>query len=166
MKKITVLFLIFSFGIMFSQSLIHGLTQMPPEKRKETINNMSPDERAKLLKELKCNMMAEELDIPQKEQEEFKALYAEYLEKQKQIKTQFQPSENYEQMTDEEAKQQLNQSFEVGQQLLNNRKEYSAKFMNVIKPQKVLHLYQSEGTMRNKMQEYKQEKPAPARKRR
>ncbi|PZU13736.1 MAG: hypothetical protein DI622_13905, partial [Chryseobacterium sp.] len=57
--------------------------------------------------------------------------------------------------TDEEAKAKLQQSFEVGQKLLDNRKKYAEKMQQVIPCQKVLKLFQSEGMMRDKMNERK-----------
>ena len=158
MKKIQILILIFLFGISHGQNLIQGFNQMTPEKRKEVINKMTPEERAKLLKEFRENMMVEELDVPQENQEEFKKVYSEYQEKQKQIKSQFQSEQDYEQLSDEEAKQQLDRSFEIGQQLLNNRREYAGRFMKVVRPQKVLKLYQTEGMMRNKMLDNKSDR--------
>ena len=83
--------------------------------------------------------------------QEFKSLYNEYQDKQNEIKSRFKPSNNYDNMTDDEAKQHLSQSFEVGQQLLDNRKAYAQKFLKVIKPQQVLQMYQTEGKVRNKI---------------
>ena len=62
-----------------------------------------------------------------------------------------------ENLSDEEAKVKLEQSFEVGQQLLNNRKVYAEKMQKIISPQKVLKLFQSEGMMRDKMNERRAE---------
>ena len=60
-------------------------------------------------------------------------------------------------MTDEDAIKELNNSFDVGQQLLDNRKDYAQKFMKVISPQQVLRMYQTEGKMRNKILDKKQD---------
>lgn len=72
-------------------------------------------------------------------------------EKQNNIKSRFKPSEDYDNMSDEEATKQLNESFDVGQQLLDNRKIYAQKFFKVLKPQQVLQMYQTEGKMRSKI---------------
>ena len=127
---------------------------------------MSPQERMSLLKQFRQNMVVSQLDVPQNDQQEFKQLYNEYQEKQNEIKSKFKPNEDYENMSDEEAKQQLNQSFEVGQQLLDNRKAYSQKFMKVIKPQQVLQMYQTEGRMRNKILDRKEDGPQRSQSRR
>ena len=79
-------------------------------------------------------------------------------EKQNSIKSRFKLSEDYENMSDEEAKRQLNESFDIGQQLLDNRKIYAQKFMKVLKPQQVLQMYQTEGKMRDKMLDKKNDK--------
>ena len=110
-----------------------------------------------LLKQFRENMMVSELDVPQTDQQEFKTLYAEYQEKQNSIKSRFKPSEDYENMSDDEAKRQLNESFDIGQQLLDNRKIYAQKFMKVLKPQQVLQMYQTEGKMRSKILDKKQD---------
>ena len=118
---------------------------------------MSPQEKMSLLKQFRENMMVSELDVPQTDQPEFKTLYAEYQEKQNSIKSRFKPSEDYENMSDEEATKQLNESFDVGQQLLDNRKIYAQKFLKVLKPQQVLQMYQTEGKMRSKILDKKQD---------
>ena len=130
---------------------------MKPEQRKEVIQKMSPQEKMSLLKQFRENMMVSELDVPQTDQPEFKTLYAEYQEKQNSIKSRFKLSEDYENMSDEEAKRQLNESFDIGQQLLDNRKIYAQKFMKVLKPQQVLQMYQTEGKMRSKILDKKQD---------
>lgn len=159
MKKtlLIVMVLLFASNKSFAQEQKYDWKKMKPEQRKELIQNMSPDERMKLLKQFRENMMVEELEVSEDEQIEFKNLFAEYQEKQNEIKSRFKPSEDYDNMSDEEAKRRLNESFEIGQQLLDNRKLYSQKFMRVIKPQQVLQMYQTEGKMRNKILDKKQD---------
>lgn len=100
-------------------------------------------------------MVMENLNIDAGDKAEFTQLYNEYLENQKQIKSQFNPDFNPETLSDDEAKAKLQQSFEVGQKLLDNRKKYADKMQQVIPCQKVLKLFQSEGMMRDKMNERK-----------
>lgn len=126
---------------------------MSGDERKKTINSMSSEERSELLNDFRENMMVSELEVPNEKQEQFRDLYTEYQERQKNIKSKFQPTKDYNSLTDEEAKAKLNQSFDVGQQLLNNRREYSEKFMRIIPPQKVLKMYDTEGKMRNRVME-------------
>ncbi len=165
MKTIQIFLFLTVFGILNAQNLAQGFNQMSPEKRKETINKMSPEERTKLMKEFRENIMVEELEIPDEKQEEFRKIYSEYLEKQREIKSRFQRPEDYNAISDEEAKQKLNQSFDVGQQLLNNRKEYAGKFMKICRPQQVLKMYQTEGMIREKMMDRKTEKSENGKKR-
>ena len=165
MKKILLLLIAVFTGsqLSFAQEQKYDWKNMKPEQRKEVIQKMSPQEKMSLLKQFRENMMVSELDIPQTDQLEFKTLYAEYQEKQNSIKSRFKLSEDYENMSDEEAKRQLNESFDIGQQLLDNRKIYAQKFMKVIKPQQVLQMYQTEGKMRNKILDKKdgQSKKSP-----
>ncbi len=68
-------------------------------------------------------------------------------------------------MTDDEARKQVNESFEIGQLLLDNRRQYAEKFMKVIKPQQVLQMFQTEGKMRTKILDKKDGQQSPQRRR-
>ena len=169
MRKIaTALALILAVQFGFAQQLTYDWKGMKPEQRKEVIQKMNPNERVLLLKEFREKMIIAELAVPQNSQPEFKSLYTEYQDKQNYIKSKFTANEDYDHMSDEEATKQLNQSFDVGQQLLDNRKNYAQKFMKVISPQQVLKMYQTEGKMRNKILDKKQDgpkNPSPQRRR-
>lgn len=158
MKKILLtLFIMYGFGLnaQNAQTSYYDWKKMDPKQRKEVINNLSPEERKELLKKFRNNMVLENLEIDASDKTEFTQLYNEYLENQKQIKGQFNPNFNPETLSDDEAKAKLQQSFEVGQKLLDNRKKYADKMQQVIPCQKVLKLFQSEGMMRDKMNERK-----------
>ncbi|HPW89304.1 MAG TPA: hypothetical protein PK067_06610 [Kaistella chaponensis] len=161
MKKILYLLIILFFTSFnsFVQAQKYDWKTMKPDQRKVIIQNMSPRERKTVLQEFRENMMVSSLAVPQNTQSDFKTLYSEYQEKQNSIKSKFKSGGDYENMSDEEAKKQLNESFEVGQQLLDNRKIYAEKFLKVIKPQQVLQMYHTEGKMRNKIIEKKQDEP-------
>ena len=161
MKKILYLLIILFFTSFnsFVQAQKYDWKTMKPDQRKVIIQNMSPRERKTVLQEVRENMMVSSLAVPPNTQGDFKTLYSEYQEKQNSIKSKFKSGGDYENMSDEEAKKQLNESFEVGQQLLDNRKIYAEKFLKVIKPQQVLQMYHTEGKMRNKIIEKKQDEP-------
>ncbi len=155
MKKIVLtLFIIYSFGLN-AQKTDYDWKKMNPKQRKEAINNLSPDERKTLLNKFRNNMVMDNLNIDPSDKDEFTDIYNEYLESQKQIKSQFNANFNPETLSDDEAKAKLQQSFEVGQKLLDNRKKYADKMQQIIPCQKVLKLFQSEGMMRDKMNERK-----------
>ena len=153
MKKILFLLIILFLTTQnsFVQAQKYDWKTMKPDQRKQIIQKMSPKERMSLLQEFRENMLVSTLDVPQNTQDDFKTLYAEYQDKQNQIKSKFKADHDYENMSDEEAKTQLDESFDIGQQLLDNRKLYADRFLKVIKPQQVLQMYQTEGKMRNKM---------------
>ncbi|MBH1958798.1 MAG: hypothetical protein I8H68_01675 [Flavobacteriia bacterium] len=159
MKKILFILITVITGsqLSYAQEQKYDWKKMKPEQRKEIIQKMSPQEKMLLLKQFRENMMVSELEVAQNDQTEFKTLYAEYQEKQNNIKSRFKPSEDYDNMSDEEATKQLNESFDVGQQLLDNRKIYAQKFLKVLKPQQVLQMYQTEGKMRSKILDKKQD---------
>lgn len=154
-----IISIIFAGQTTFAQEQKFDWKSMKPDQRKDLIQRMSPQERQTLLKQFRQNLVVSEIDVPETKEEEFKSLYNEYQDKQNEIKNKFKPNSNYDKMTDDEAKQHLNQSFDVGQQLLDNRKAYAQKFMKVIKPQQVLQMYQTEGKMRNKILNGKQDGP-------
>lgn len=155
MKKILfTLFILYGLSLN-AQRTDYDWKKMDPKQRKEVINNLSPEDRKSLLMKFRNNMVMENLDIDPSDKTEFTEIYNEYLDSQKQIKSQFNADFNPEALSDDEAKAKLQQSFEVGQRLLDNRKKYADKMQQVIPCQKVLKLFQSEGMMRDKMNERK-----------
>ena len=155
MKKILfTLFIISGLGVN-AQVKDYDWKKMSPEKRKEVINSMSPEERKALLTEFRNKMVVDMLNVAPKDTAEFTSMYNEYLDHQKKIKSQFDSNFDPEKLSEEEAKAKLQQSFDVGQKLFDNRKKYAEKMQTVIPCQKVLKLFQSEGMMRDKMNEKK-----------
>ncbi len=124
---------------------------MNTQEKRDVVNNMSTKERSMFLQKMKENIVIDDIDISADKQDEFKALYAEYQTNQKQIKEKFLVENNIGNLSDEEATRRLNQSFDVGQQLLNNRRTYADKFLKILTPQQVLKLFQTEGKMREKV---------------
>lgn len=131
---------------------------MNMQEKKEIVNNMTVKDRSAFLQKMKENIVIGDLDIANDKQEEFKNLYAEYQSNQKAIKEKFLVDNNVGKLSPEEATRRLNHSFEVGQQLLDNRKNYAEKFLKILSPQQVLTLFQTEGKMRDKMLDKKNDK--------
>lgn len=131
---------------------------MNMKEKKEAVSNMSVKDRSVFLQNIKQNIVIDDLEIPKEKQDEFKTMYAEYQNNQKQIKEKFHVDKNLDNLSDDEATKRLNQSFEVGQQLLDNRKTYADKFLKILTPQQVLTLFQTEGKMRDKMLDKKNDK--------
>lgn len=128
------------------------------DEKKSAVSNMSVKERSAFLQKMKENITIDDLEIPAEKQDEFKTLFAEYQSNQKQIKEKFHSDKNFENLSNDEATNRLNQSFDVGQQLLNNRKSYADKFLKILTPQQVLKLFQNEGKMRDKILDKKNDK--------
>ena len=128
------------------------------QEKKEAVSNMSVKDRSVFYQKMKENIVISDLDISKDREDEFKKLYAEYQNNQKQIKEKFLVDKNLDHLSDEEALRRLNQSFEVGQQLLNNRRTYAHQFLKILTPQQVLTLFQTEGKMREKMLDKKNDK--------
>lgn len=163
MKNITtIVILLLSFQITFAQQSLDW-SSMKPDQRKEAIRKMEPKERVQLLRDFREKMVISELNVAEKDQAQFSMLYSEYQSKQNEIKSKFKADIDYDNMSDAVASKQLEQSFEVGQQLLDNRKNYAKKFTSVISPQQVLKMYQTEGKMRNKIMDRKEGEPRNSR---
>lgn len=146
------LILLFAINCMSAQNT--SLLKMGFQERRAEIKKMSPKEKYEALKQFKEDLVLSELQIPEGQKDEFLQLYNEYQAKQREIKNKFKPTKDFANMTDDEANAELENSFEIGQQLLDLRRKYAEKFNQVIKPQKVLQLFQTEGMMRNKMMKH------------
>ena len=155
MKKIVFAILILSGFGLNAQKTEYDWKNMDLKQRKQALSTLSPVERKNLLTQFRNNMVLESLDIDAKNKKEFTDVYNEYLTNQKTIKNQFSSNFKSEGLSEEEAKLKLQQSFEVGQKLLDNRKKYAEKMQQIIPSQKVLKLFQSEGMMRDKLNERK-----------
>lgn len=131
---------------------------MDIQEKREAVRNMSPKDRGIFLQKMKEDIVIDNLGIAQNQEEQFKALYTEYQNNQKQIKEKFSVGKNVQNLSNEEARKRLDQSFEVGQELLNNRRAYADKFLKFLTPQQVLMLFQTEGKMRDKVLEKKNDK--------
>lgn len=154
-KSALILFLL-AFSLFSAQQ--NGEIKIVDKNEKvKAIKNMTPDQKMNLLQGFRQNLIIEDLQIPENKQQEFSALYDEYQKSQRNIKSNFQRAENFENLNDAEAQKELDASFEVGQKLLDNKKEYSKTFQKVIKPQQVLQMFESEGKMRTKVRERSQD---------
>ena len=134
-----------------AQPYKNDLRKASPEQRTELINNLTPDQRKELIKQYRENILVEELEVPEEDKEEFSEIYNRYQQEQKQIKDEFNSDFDPEKLTDEEAKQKLEQSFITGQKLLENRQKYAREMQSVLRPQQVLKMFQNEGRMRDKI---------------
>lgn len=121
------------------------------DERREKIEKMSPEERHQFWEELGLKMAINKLNITPEKQEAFSLLFKEYRDSKKVILDQFKPDFKENNLSDEDAKKRLNESFELAQQLLNHKKRYAEKFLKNLTPQQVLLLFDSEKKMREKM---------------
>ncbi len=153
MKKtiLTLIFFAFTISVNAQRVYQNDLRKATPEERSALINNLSPDQRKELIKQYRENILIEELEVPEEDKEEFSEIYNRYQQEQKQIKDEFNSDFDPEKLTDEEAKQKLEQSFVTGQKLLENRRKYAREMQNVLRPQQVLKMFQNEGRMRDKI---------------
>lgn len=150
MKKILFGFtIILATGSASAQRLNMGL--QAEQQRREAISKMKPEQRREALKQVRESLLLEDLNIPEGREAEFQNIYREYQDSQKKIRETFRNDFDPEKLSDEEAQEKLEISFETGQQLLDNRREYARKMGQVIKPQEILKMFRSEGMIREKI---------------
>lgn len=157
-RKLGLLFAMSLCTMVFAQNFTEW-NNLNPEQRKEVIKKMTPEEREKVFFTLRENAVMSDLNIPKEKKEEFKNLFQEYQNKQKEIKVKFVPRSDYDKMSEEEARKQLKTSFEVGQQLLDNRKHYAERMQQVVPPQQVLKMFENEGKVRGQMMQKMPSRP-------
>ena len=163
MKKLTYLFaLLLAFSFAKAQETPKSdFRTMSPEQRRELIRKMTPEQRHQLMEDAAVMMAIKKLQVPAEKQDAFKKLLIEYNQSQKNIKNKFKEDFSKENLSDAEAKKMLNQSFQLGQELLDNRKVYADKFLKILTPQQVLKLFHQEGKLREKFMERRERMGPP-----
>lgn len=163
MKKLTYLFaLLLAFSFAKAQETPKpDFRTMSPEQRRELIRKMTPEQRHQLMEDAAVIMAIKKLQVPAEKQDAFKKLLIEYNQSQKNIKNKFKEDFSKENISDAEAKNLLTQSFQLGQELLDNRKIYADKFLKILTPQQVLKLFNHEGKMRENFMERRQKMEPP-----
>lgn len=154
MKKWFLFSLIFCLSLGVRAQIINGfdLTKVSDKQRQSLLQNLSPEERKELLRKYRDAMFIEELKIEDdSKKEEFKKLYSQYQEEQRKIKEGNTNQYDIEKLSDEEARKRLEQSFDTGERLMNNRRRYAVEMQKIIKPQQVLKMFMTEGAMREKI---------------
>ena len=106
--------------------------------------DLSPEERKAIFQKVKTETLIRELEIPKEKQDRAKALFMEYFQSLDNIVKEFKSEKKEENISDEEARRKIKQGFETAQKLLDNRKLYADKFLELLTPQQVLKLYKTE----------------------
>lgn len=154
MKKImiTSLLAIFSIGLLSAQDkMTQDFAGKSAQERKDMISKLSPEKRRELYRKFREDVLIDELKVNNEKQEDFKRVYSEYQESQRRIKDRFDNGYDPDALSDAEARAKLEESFDYGQKLIENRREYSNKMQRVIRPQQVIKMFRVEGEMRDRM---------------
>lgn len=106
--------------------------------------DMSPEERKAFFHKVKTEQLIRELDIPKEKEEKARNLFMEYFQSLDMITKEFKLLKKDENISDEEARNKIKQGFEIAQKLLDNRKLYADKFLEILTPQQVLKVYKIE----------------------
>ena len=132
--------------ILFSTGLI---AQPPggagPEGRKE---------KSEKIKAMKVEFITSKLDLSSAEAEKFWPIYNEFMGKMDKIergRRKSRKSNEGKELTDAEVNEMIKYNFDTDQELLDLRREYDAKFKNVLSIQKVGKLYLAEHQFRREL---------------
>ncbi len=161
MKPLITFFAILFCSLVVAQNNDQNIDwrNMTPEQRKDLIHKMSPEEKRLMFRKFRENMMIEELKVEPSVQDKFKEIYNLYATDQRSIKDKFHHQQKLENLSAKQAKEELDKSFEVAQQLLNSRKEFTKKFLEILSPQQVIQMYHIEGRARSEMLESRSKGP-------
>lgn len=163
MRYFSLMFILFGFAT-HAQDLRNSLSSPSRhrnhQQQEKSMQRRDNSDRMMRWEEERKTRLMEELNISEREErEQFRRLYDEYDSNQKEIKRKFRPNRNFDDLSDAEARHQLDESFRVGKELLENRQRYSEEFQKVIKPQKVLKMFDQEGKMRREMLQRRDQSP-------
>lgn len=140
MKKIFAIIFLSIFHLGYSQ-IFNG----------KDLSKLSPQEKREIFWQHRENIMIEELKIEKQNLDAFKKIYRNYLVEQRKIKDNFNPKLDIDKLSDAEASERLEKSFQVGQSLLNCRIKYSKELQKVLSQKQILKMFQIEGAMKEKM---------------
>lgn len=131
----------------------------------ERYKKNSPEERKKFFRQMQTQSIIQVLKLSGEKQKELKKLLEEYFSKSdeivKKFKVNFRKKKRgieEEILTNEEALVQLKSRLEIAQELLDMRKEYMDKFLQVLTPQQILRMNQLEKEMTEYFRKYEEKK--------
>lgn len=140
MKKIFAIIFLSIFHLGYSQTI-----------NNKEVSKLSPEEKRQLIWQQRENMLIEELKIEKQNLDAFKKIYRNYLEEQRKIKNNFNPKLDVDKLSDAEASEKLEKSFQVGQNLLNCRIKYAKELQKVLTPKQILKVFHIESIFKKKM---------------
>lgn len=111
-----------------------GVAQGPPG---EPRNGEAFENKRERMEAVKVSYMTVELDLNSKESQAFWPLYNEYKAKERSLRKAKRPSVRVTEMTEEEAVNHIQSNFLMEQELLDLKKSYSSKFLQVLPARKV-----------------------------
>lgn len=161
-NKITLL-LVLCFGIFISAQQINvdDYKKLNKKEKMELFVKMNMDEKKALIRQLREKELIKELNLDPSKEKQFSKTFQDYLQSQREIKNLFKRKENFKEMTEQEAKTELENSFVVGQKLMDDRKKYSQEFLKFMSAKQVLQLFHSEMKMREKIESHKHHMKKP-----
>ncbi|RQP14490.1 MAG: hypothetical protein EAS48_01550 [Chryseobacterium sp.] len=104
-------------------------------------------------RDAKTDVIVTQIGVQPEKQGEFRDLYQQYDKSQSSIAQEFNDGLDPREMTDDQAKEKIYKGFDISQKLLNNKKNYTEKFLQVITPRQLYHMYQTEKRMGRKVME-------------
>ncbi|WP_124641389.1 MULTISPECIES: hypothetical protein [Amniculibacterium] len=155
-RRIVTVLCLFCASLAFAQQLTtDAYRSMSKEQRKEAFDKLSMSEKKMFIRQMREDHLVKELQVSPSNDKQFRQLFHEYMESQRVIKDRFKHPEDSDKMTEQEAKLELENSFVVGQKLMDNRKKYTQEFLKILSPKQVLKLFHNEMKMREKIDQHR-----------
>lgn len=120
------------------------------KKHQETFDKLSKEEKMKYFQKIKVDKILERLNLVEEKQKELKPLLDKYFEDTDGIMKAFNKlKKSSENLSNKEALEKLKESLDTAQKLLDNRKIYTEKFLEILTPQQVLEINNIEREMKD-----------------
>lgn len=158
MKSIHTIIFTIALFFVHTWAMAQNIEQwhkLDSQQRKDILDKLSPAERMELFRNAILQEVVKKMNLPQDKIHDFTEIYSEYQLKIHAVKEAYPMQEKLDELTEEEAKKILNNSFIVSEKLLEIRKEYAKKFQTIISTHKVIELFHYEGRIRKRIMERK-----------
>ena len=122
---------------------------------KKEFKGLSFEQKKEAIRKLREDNLVKEIRIDPSKEDAFRLVFRDYLKGAKAVKNQFKKQGSYDEMSEKEAREQLENSFVIGQQLLELRKKYTQEFLKILTSNQVLKVFHSEMKMRESIEKFR-----------
>ncbi len=116
-----------------------------------TISYAQPQDREERIKAMRVAFITDQLQLTPEESQNFWPVYNEYQAEQKKLRQQYRPTKNMEAVTEEEAAEIIEASFELEEKELLLKRNYVDRLKNVVPLRKIVKLRQVERNFKQQL---------------